>query len=50
MLKIESSNFIAEVPYKTLEMIQQANGEQIIFLEMFKLLDKINPELKKTIE
>lgn len=47
MLKIETSNFVTEIPYKTLEMIQQANGEQIVFFEVFKLLDKIKSELKK---
>ncbi|MBO0441063.1 hypothetical protein [Candidatus Enterococcus ikei] len=47
MLKIETSNFVAEIPYKTLEMIQQANGEKIIFFALFKLLDKIKSELKK---
>ncbi|MBO0473851.1 hypothetical protein IGL98_000191 [Enterococcus sp. DIV0840] len=47
MLKIEVSNFVAEIPYKTLEMIQQANGEEIIFFAIFKLLDKIKSELKK---
>lgn len=48
MLKIETSNFVAEIPYKTLEMIQQANGEEIIFLALFELLDKIKTELKKS--
>lgn len=48
MLKIETSNFVAEIPYKTLEMIQQANGEKIIFFALFKLLDKIKIELKKS--
>jgi hypothetical protein len=47
MLKIETSNFVAKIPYKTLEMIQQANGEEIIFLTIFKLLDKIKSELRK---
>ncbi|WP_348921505.1 hypothetical protein [Enterococcus rotai] len=47
MLKIETSNVVAKIPYKTLEMIQQANREEIIFFAMFKLLDKIKSELKK---
>lgn len=47
MLKIETSNFVTKIPYKTLEMIQQANREEIIFFAMFKLLDTIKSDLKK---
>lgn len=47
MLKIETSNFVAKIPYKTLEMIQQANREENIFFAMFKLLDTIKSDLKK---
>lgn len=38
---MKSKNPLSEIPYRTLEMIEEANGEEVLLLALFKGLDSV---------